>query len=56
MVEWFKSDDQLRTLNDIVAHFPGKSKSEVKSALDSLCDKGILYGGDNIAGCMYGLV
>ena len=64
IVEWFESDDQLRPLKDIVAHFPGKSESEVKSALDSLCDKEILYGtcdrgifsrGDDIGEYKYGL-
>lgn len=55
ITKWFKSDDQLRPLNDIVAHFPDKSKAEVKSACDSLCEKGVLYGGDNIIGSMYGL-
>lgn len=55
IVKWFQSDDQLRPLNDIVAHFPDKSRSEVQKALDSLVDKGVLYGGANIIGHMYGL-
>jgi hypothetical protein len=53
ITKWFKSDDQLRPLNDIVAHFPGKSKAEVKAACDSLCDKGVLFGSDTAIGCMY---
>ena len=55
IVDWFRSDDQLRPLDDIVAHFPGRLRSEIKEALDSLCDKGILYGGENIVFNMYGL-
>ena len=55
IVSWFQSDDQLRPLRDIQAHFSHKSKAEVKAALDSLCEKGILYGGENIIGNMYGL-
>ena len=55
IVEWFQADDQLRPLRDIQAHFAHRSKSEVKNALDSLCEKGILYGGENIIGNMYGL-
>lgn len=56
IVQWFRSDDQLRPLNDIVAHFPDVSRDAVKQVLDGLCNKGILYGGDSIIRCMYGLV
>ena len=55
IVKWFQSDDQARPLNDIVAHFSGKSRGEVQKALDSLVDKGVLYGGSNIIGHIYGL-
>ena len=54
IVEWFRTDDQLRPLADIQAHFPGRSKAEVKTALDSLCSKGLIYGGEHILN-MYGL-
>ena len=53
--KWFKLEDKLRPLDEIVAHFPNYSKSEIKSALDSLCVKGIFYGGEKIIGCAYGL-
>lgn len=55
IVEWFQADDQLRPLREIQAHFSHKTKTEVKAALDNLCEKGILYGGENIIGNMYGL-
>lgn len=55
IVDWFLSDDQLRSLTDIQKHFPDKSRAELKRLLDGLCQKGILYGGDNFVGCMYGL-
>ena len=55
IVEWFKSDDQFRPLADIQKHFPGKSIAELKCMLDGLCQKGVLYGGDDFIGCMYGL-
>lgn len=55
IVEWFKSDDQLRSLADIQKRFPNKSRAELKRTLDGLCQKGILYGGDQFIGCMYGL-
>lgn len=55
IVEWFKSDDQLRPLADIQKRFPNKSRTELKNVLDGLCQKGILYGGDRFVGCMYGL-
>ena len=56
IVSWFQSDDQLHPLKNIQAHFSNKSKTEVKAALDSLCEKGILYGGENIIDDMSGLV
>lgn len=56
IVEWFQEEDTLIPLKDIVAHFPGKTKTEVQKALDSLVDKGVMYGGANIVGNMYGLV
>lgn len=55
IVEWFQSDDQLRPLREIQAHFPRYPRQEVKAALDCLCQKGILYGGENFVGNMYGL-
>ena len=55
IVSWFQEDDTLHPLKDIQAHFSSKSKAEVQKALDSLVDKGILYGGANIIGNMYGL-
>ncbi len=55
IVSWFKQNDTLHPLDEIQAHFYTKSKNEVKKTLDSLVDKGILYGGDNIIYCMYGL-
>ena len=56
IVRWFKSDDTLRPLKEIVEHFSDYSENDVKEALDSLCDKGIMYGGEDIVGCMYGLL
>lgn len=54
IVQWFREDDTLHSLDDIQSHFYGCSKVEVKRALDSLCDKGVLYGGENMMG-LYGL-
>lgn len=56
IVAWFKSDDQLRPLADIQAHFSTHSKAEVKKTLDILCNEDVLYGGENMIGNMYGLV
>ncbi len=55
IVSWFKEDDTLHPLKEIQSHFAGKSNSEIQQALDSLVDKGILYGGANIINNMYGL-
>lgn len=55
IVRWFGQEDQLRSVNDIHAHFSHKSKTEVDAALESLCEKNILYGGENMMN-MYGLV
>lgn len=52
----FKSKNKMISLNEVATHFPDKSKTEIKTALDSLCDKAILFGGENFAGCRYGLV
>lgn len=56
IVTWFKSDDQLRPLADIQAHFSTHSKAEVKKTLDMLCNEDVIYGGENMIGDMYGLV
>ncbi len=55
IVSWFREDDTLHSLKEIQAHFSSKSKIEVQKALDNLVDRGILYGGANIAGNMYAL-
>ena len=56
IVEWFKSNDTLIPLKDIIAEFPGHTEEEIKKTLDGLVEKGILCGGENVFGCMYGLV
>lgn len=55
IVSWFEEDEDLHPLKEIQAHFAGKSDSEIQEALDSLVEKGILYGGANIINNMYGL-
>jgi hypothetical protein len=59
LVGWFQKDGGLKPLKDIVAQFPGKTKTEVQKALDSLVGKGVLCGGANFAdflgGSLYGL-
>lgn len=60
IVQWLQSNDELEPpciapLKKFVEHFPGKTKAEVKKTLDGLCDKGILWGGDDYVACMYGL-
>ena len=55
IVQWFRSDDQLKPLDDIAAHFSGHSREEVESTLDGLVEKGILMGGAHLFGHMYGL-
>lgn len=56
IVRWFQSCDTLIPLKEIQSHFSHKSKSAVKAALDSLCKKNILFGGENIINDLYGLV
>lgn len=55
IAEWFQSDDELRKFEDIQSHFPCESAEDLKDALDSLCDKGVLYNVDSFVGSMYGL-
>lgn len=55
IVKWFRSHDKLIPLEDIQAHFSDSSKAEVKAALDNLCAKGILYGGEKFILDMYAL-
>lgn len=55
IVKWFRSHDKLIPLEDIQAHFSDSSKAEVKAALDNLCAKGILYGGEKLILDMYAL-
>jgi hypothetical protein len=55
IVKWFRPEDRLTPLENIQAHFSHCSKAEVKTALDSLCEKGILYGGEQFIFDLYGL-
>ena len=55
IVEWFRANDELKKLKDIQSHFSGKSKTEIQTALDSLCEKEILYKMDTISGVTYSL-
>ena len=56
IVEWFRSHDELRTARDVCSHFKNTPAAEVKRALDYLCDKGVFYNIDTVAGKMYGLL
>lgn len=55
IVEWFRKEDTLHPFKEIQTHFSKKSKAEIKKALDNLSEKGVIYGGENIVGNMYGL-
>ncbi len=55
IVKWFQTHDKLVPLLDIRIHFSDSSKEEVKAALDNLCAKGILYGGEEFILDMYAL-
>ena len=55
IVQWFQERGKLIPLREIVAHFPDKTKSEVQKAMDSLFEKGVVYGGAGIVGNLYGL-
>ena len=55
IVTWFREDDQLKPLKDILARFSDHPASEVQAALDSLCEKGVLYGGEKFILNLYGL-
>lgn len=48
-----KADSELCFLRDIQAHFPNRSASEVKRALDHLCEEGVLSCVGTFAGDMY---
>lgn len=48
-----KNDDEVIFLRDIQAHFPDRSESEVKRALDCLCEKGVLSCVPTAVGDMY---
>lgn len=56
ITDWFAQEDRLIPLNEIKAHFSGRTGTEVQSALDSLVQKDVLYGGENMIMNMYGLV
>lgn len=55
IVKLLEADDSLMSLNNILKHFSGRSKSDVQAALDSLCEKGVLYCVNSMVGNMYGL-
>lgn len=55
LLQIFIEEDTMIPLSDIQARFPHKTKSEVKAALDGLCEKGVMLGGDNFINCLYGL-
>ncbi len=54
--EVFKRDDSLSTVDDVCGKVRGESEYRVKSALDTLCEKGILYKATTAVGDMYGLL
>lgn len=52
---WLKNDDRAVFFHDVQSHFPRKTKSEIKKALDNMCDKGVLSRVDTAVGDMYSL-
>ena len=55
IVCWFREKNEMYALEDIKKHFYDCPPSEVQRALDRLVEKGIIYGGANFIGNMYGL-
>lgn len=52
---WFKTNNELKQIDDIYDYFSFYSSYEVKSALNRLCNKDVLYNVDTYVGNMYGL-
>lgn len=55
IVCWFREKNEMYALEDIKKYFYDCPPSEVQRALDRLVEKGIIYGGANFIGNMYGL-
>lgn len=55
IVCWFREKNEMYALEDIKKHFYDCPPTEVQRALDRLVEKGIIYGGANFIGNMYGL-
>lgn len=54
IIKYFaKCDDKMIPLDTICKHFNGRTKTEIKSVLDGMCEKGILGGGDRFFNCLY---
>ena len=56
IITWFKIKDELKTYKSICRKFPDVPKEEMDMYLHHLCEIGVLYGGEQIIGNMYGLV
>jgi len=55
IVKVLKDKEELLTLDQISKNVTGSSQSEVKEAIDNLCDKGVVFGTNTIVGFLYGL-
>ena len=55
IVKTLKSTEEMMTLEQISKKVSDSSQSEVKKAIDNLCNKGIIFGSDTIVGYLYGL-
>lgn len=56
IVQWFREKDTLISEKDILAHFSDYSEKEVKAALGSLLEQGVLFGGPGVVvNDLYGL-
>ena len=55
IVKWFRDEDRLIAFDEICDHFPDRSRDEVRGALDSLVDRGLMIDGRANMFDLYGL-
>ena len=56
IINAFKRDNSLATIDDVCGRFSGVSRMNIKDALNTLCEKEILYKAETAVGDMYGLI
>ena len=56
IIKYIKRNKGILPLKKICSHFKDKTEKKMKTVLDSLCDREVLYGGDSLFECSYGVL